>query len=225
MRERLGIDSSDSSRITHIDAVINSEYNLACIATESTLSINTVTLTNADATIADLPTAAEKIKAIVSPTTGPLEPVSPAQWAFYVGHYTATADKPSGPKYYIVTHNGTRLEAEVWPTPTATDAAVTAITVDNPTALSADGDVPSEIPAAYHLTLIGERAVARVALADQEIALAREAQRNSDGAFGLAFAIIRERQGQLQGDLTPDGNAGWPLPVLLGQADTRGPAQ
>ncbi len=215
VRERLGIDSGDTSRSTLIQRVLNSEYTQACLKSEATLATTAVSFTSGTATVS-LGASVEKVKAIFT-ATGRLIPVSASRFAFLAGTYLSAADRPSAPAYYIVTLSGAVLQIRMWPTPTVTDATPLAFTVSKPTALSANGDIPSAIPDAWHHSVIGERTVMNLALADGEVALAEEARALADQGLGELVQHIRDRHGELEAMIYADADVGVPLPARLGQ--------
>ena len=217
VRERLGIASTDSSRVTLIQRTINAEYLNACVRAEATLASQTVTLTNGNPVV-NLGADVHKVKGILrSNPGGRLTPVSTSQYTFLAGMFTG-GDVPSAPSYYMVLQGSGVLSVRVWPTPSVTDSGCVAFVVAKPTALSASGDVPSALPEAYHHAVIGERAVQRVALAEQDVALAGTAGQLADEAFAALTQHVRDRNGELDGAMTVFGDQGLPVPMVLGQA-------
>ncbi len=213
VRERLGIPTSDTSRVTQIQRLLNAHYFQTASEAETTLSTTTLTFTIAVATVA-LGASVEKVKAIVT-ATGRLEPVSPARFAFYAGSFFTT-DLPAAPRYYIVTRGATSLVLRLWPTPTATDATPIAFVLTRPTAMAAAGDSPSDVPEAWH-HLIAERVVRDIALAEEQVDLAREALLNVQEWMGSLVQHIRERDGELLGAIDATADLGLGMAALLGQ--------
>lgn len=220
VRERLGIASDDTSRVTLIQRIINAEYVSAAVRSEATLQTVTLTLTNATPTV-NMAAGTEKVKGVLRGNPqGRLTPVSTSRFTQLAGTYSG-ADAPSAPSYYVVLLSGAVLQLRVWPTPTVTDSGCTAFVVVKPTALSANGDVPSSVPEEFQHSVIGERAVQRVALAEQEVALAGTAGALADEGFLALSQHVRDRNGELDAMLSAVGDLGVPTPVLLGQAGVR----
>lgn len=216
VRERLGIAASDTSRETLIQRMLNADYSAVAVRSEATLRGQTFTLTNATPTVTMAADVA-KVKAVVTGAGLRLTPVTVSRMTFLMSEYTGS-DAPATPSYYMVLAPATGVQIRVWPTPVVTDAAATAFVVVRPPAMSASGDVPSAIPEEYHHAVIGERVVQRVALAEQETALAATAGALADEAF-LALSIqVRDRNGELDSAIRATGDVGQPAPVMLGQA-------
>jgi hypothetical protein len=218
VRERLGITSGDTSRNTQIQRVLNSEYQLACMESEATLGTAAVTFTNAVATVT-LGVTVQKVKAIFT-SSGRLQPISPSRYAFYAGTFTG-ADLPARPKYYIVIDGVTALVVRLWPVPGATDTTPIAFVVTKPTALSANGDIPSSIPEAFHHDVIAERAVEKLALAEEAIDLAREAKTIHSVGMAALMQHVRARHGELDATVEAWSDLGAPMPDVLGQGVQR----
>lgn len=216
VRERLGIAASDTSRETLIRRMLNADYSAAAVRSEATLRGQTFTLTNATPTVTMAADVA-KVKAVVTGAGLRLTPVTVSRMTFLMSEYTGS-EAPATPSYYMVLAPAAGVQIRVWPTPVVTDAAATAFVVVRPPAMSASGDVPSGIPEEYHHAVIGERVVQRVALAEQETALAATAGALADEAF-LALSIqVRDRNGELDSAIRASGDVGQPAPVMLGQA-------
>lgn len=217
VRERLGIPTGDSSRVTLVQRTINAEYMAAAVRSEATLQSQALTLTNNVATV-NMSAGVEKVKAILrgSPA-GRLTPVSVSRFTFLAGTYTAASEKPAAPAYYVVLLSGAVVQVRVWPTPTVTDSGATAFVVVKPTALSVNGDVPSSVPEEFHHSVIGERAVQRVALAEQEIALAGTAGALADEGFLALAQHVRDRNGELDSVIESAGDVGLTPAQMMGQ--------
>lgn len=215
VKERLGIGASDSSRSTLIGRTINAEYLAAAVRSEATLQAAAFTLTNGQPDVymgADV----AKVKGIIGGDAGRLTPVTVSRFTFLVANYND--DAPLGPMYYMVLQPGAVLQVRVWPTPTVTDATGTAFLVTRPAVLAAGADVPLSIPAEFHHAVIGERAVQRIALAEQETALAGTAGALADEAFLALVQHVRDRNGELDAAVRVTGDVGQPTGVVLGQA-------
>lgn len=217
VRERLGIPTSDTSRVGQINLLLNSEYSKTCYETEATLATAAVTFTNAVPTVA-LGATVAKVKSIFT-ASGFLEPLAPARFAFYAGTYTGT-DAPTAPRYYLVMDGAAALVIRLWPTPTVTDATPLAFVVVRPGALTADGDVPTSVPDGWHVTL-GERVTEQVALMEDNPELAREARGNVDRGMATLLQHVRDRHGELLGTFEAGADVGAPMPVILGQGPRR----
>lgn len=195
VRQRLTISTAETATTTQIDTAVNqARYRLNA---KYALLVGTALLDfTADTETVTLPT--DLVEALSIHTADyVLRPINPQEWAEVAG-----LDVQAGPQVYVVDGAGGTMRVAPVPATTATGAA-TLRYVKRPTALSAGTDAPAELPAEFH-DLIGEHAVYRIALNEEDLDLARAAWRviygdpgNPDdlGLDGELRAFVNKRSG------------------------------
>lgn len=171
VRDRLSISTADSAKTTQINTAINqARYRLAAEfrLLEATASLNFT----AGVETVTLPSDVTQVLSIRQGTYV-LQPITRSELAQYRAAQAAGTTISTGPQVYVI--DGSSATIRVWPVPTETvSGAATLHYVQRPTALSADGDAPSELPVEFH-DLIGEEAVYRIAQSEEDMDLARGA--------------------------------------------------
>lgn len=183
---RLSVSSSESGFVTQIKTLINQErYRLA--------ARYRLKQTTADLAFVDdqqyvaLPTDCTEILSIQRVNTT-LQPVTMERFSQLVMDAAVVAD---GPIYYA--RDGV-ANIRVYPVPSETDSTGAVVYyVQRPTAMSADGDTPAEFPTEFH-DLLPERAVAHVALSEEEPGLAQAAAIRAD-QLEVQFREFMNRRG------------------------------
>lgn len=169
---RLSVSSSESGFVTQIKTLINQERFR--IAARYRLKQTTADLAFVDdQQFVALPTDLTEILSIQRVDTT-LQPVTMERFSQLVMDAAVVAD---GPIFYV--RDGV-ANIRVYPVPQETDSTGAVVYyVQRPTALTADGDTPAEFPAEFH-DLLPERAIAHVALSEEEPGLAQAASIRAD---------------------------------------------
>jgi hypothetical protein len=169
---RLSVSSSESGFVTQIKTILNQErFRLAA---RYRLKQTTADLAFVDdQQFVALPTDLTEILSIQRVDTT-LQPVTMERFSQLVMDAAVVAD---GPIFYV--RDGV-ANIRVYPVPQETDSTGAVVYyVQRPTALTADGDTPAEFPAEFH-DLLPERAIAHVALSEEEPGLAQAASIRAD---------------------------------------------
>jgi hypothetical protein len=169
---RLSVSSSESGFVTQIKTILNQErFRLAA---RYRLKQTTADLAFVDdQQFVALPTDLTEILSIQRVDTT-LQPVTMERFSQLVMDAAVVAD---GPIFYA--RDGV-ANIRVYPVPSETDSTGAVVYyVQRPTALTADGDTPAEFPAEFH-DLLPERAIAHVALSEEEPGLAQAASIRAD---------------------------------------------
>jgi hypothetical protein len=169
---RLSVSSSESGFVTQIKTILNQErFRLAA---RYRLKQTTADLAFVDdQQFVALPTDLTEILSIQRVDTT-LQPVTMERFSQLVMDAAVVAD---GPIFYA--RDGV-ANIRVYPVPSETDSTGAVVYyVQRPTALTADGDTPAELPAEFH-DLLPERAIAHVALSEEEPGLAQAASIRAD---------------------------------------------
>jgi hypothetical protein len=169
---RLSVSSSESGFVTQIKTILNQERFR--IAARYRLKQTTADLAFVDdQQFVALPTDLTEILSIQRVDTT-LQPVTMERFSQLVMDAAVVAD---GPIFYA--RDGV-ANIRVYPVPSETDSTGAVVYyVQRPTALTADGDTPAEFPAEFH-DLLPERAIAHVALSEEEPGLAQAASIRAD---------------------------------------------
>jgi|GEM_PF-4374860 len=186
VRDRLTISTGDTAKTTQINTAIQqARYRLSA---EFRLTKTKATLNfTADTETVTLPSDVVEILSITSGNYI-VQPISEQEWAEVAGSVVA-----GGPQVYVVDGSSTTIRISPVPADTET-AAATIYYVARPTALSADADVPTELPAEFH-DLIAEMAVYRIAQSEEDFDLARGAAVVADELRGELRAYMIRRRG------------------------------
>lgn len=197
MLDRLGISSADSARVTQINATLSREYQK--LATTLGLGHDEADLifTAADP-IVDLPDDCGVILTVRVGTTV-LRRISRQQIASVVA-----AGSSGAPVAYVM-ESPTRIR--IVPAPTANDStgAVLAYAV-RPVTWTLDADTPSLLPEEFH-DLVAELTVVRIAMSDEEPAMAQGAQAVAAGLLADLKTFLSSRVGTIPAQI--------PVPGLL----------
>lgn len=184
VRDRLSISSSDTAKTTQINTAIQQARYRLCA--EFRLKKTTTTLDfTADTETVTLPSDVTEILAITT-SDYILQPITEQEFA----ELTAGS---GGPQVYVVDGSSTTIRIRPTPDTTAV-AAATIYYVQRPTALSADGDSPSEMPTEYH-DLIAEEAIARIAMSEEDAELSRGAAAVAASLRAELRAYMNRRRG------------------------------
>lgn len=169
---RLSVSSSETGFVTQIKTLINQErFRLAARYRLKQTTADLAFVANQQ--YVALPTDLTEILSIQRVDTT-LQPVTMERFSQLVMDAAVVAD---GPIYYA--RDGV-ANIRVYPVPDTTDSTGAVVYyVQRPTALSADGDTPAEFPAEFH-DLLPERAIAHVALSEEEPGLAQAAAIRAD---------------------------------------------
>jgi hypothetical protein len=169
---RLSVSSSESGFVTQIKTILNQERFR--IAARYRLKQTTADLAFVDdQQYVALPTDLTEILSIQRVNTT-MQPITMERFSQLVMDAAVVAD---GPIYYA--RDGV-ANIRVYPVPQETDSTGAVVYyVQRPTALTADGDTPAEFPAEFH-DLLPERAIAHVALSEEEPGLAQAASIRAD---------------------------------------------
>lgn len=183
---RLSVSSSDSGFVTQIKALINQErYRLAARfrLKQTTADLAFVA---AQETVT-LPTDCVEILSIQCGTST-MQPVTVERFGQLDAEGAVVADLPA---FYC--RDGL-ANIRVYPVPDTTDSTGAVIYyVQRPTVLTADGDTPAEFPAEFH-DILPERAIAHVALSEEEPGLAQAASIRAD-QLEMQFREFMNRRG------------------------------
>jgi len=183
--DRLTISTDDTGRTTQINTAIQqARYRLSA---EFRLKKATATIDfTADTETITLPAGVVEILSMYTDDYI-LQPITEQELA------EVSADAAGEPQVYVV--DGSSTTVRVRPTPSTTQVgAVTIYYVSRPTALSADGDIPSEMPDEFH-DLIAEEAIARIAMSEEDADLSRGAAALAAGLRAELRAYMNRRKG------------------------------
>lgn len=185
---RLGTPDPPWERVLDIRQLLNREYDQ--LVGEHRLSTSTASLTHTSGSASvTLPAGVNMVLGIETPG-GPLTAIEPSRFASYVTRYTGS-NAPAAPRNYIFL---TPTSIKVWPTPASSASDWTLYYVPVTTDMSSDSDTPSLIPTAWH-TLIVERTVYWMALADENLPLADRSLQKVQAQTQALEAWVQARQG------------------------------
>ena len=184
---RLSVSTADTGFVTQTKTLINQErfrlsakYRLLVDTDDLAFVANQETIV--------LPTDLVEILSIRRGDVT-LQPTTVERIAQLVGEDAAISD---GPFFYA--RDGV-ANIRVYPVPDASTATGAVVYyVKRPTALSADGDVPAEFPAEFH-DILPERAIAHVALSEEEPGLSQAAAVRADVLEGQFREFMNRRGG------------------------------
>lgn len=168
--DRLTIATADTGRVAQVNNAINqARYRLNA---EFGLKKATDTIdVTADTETATLPSDVVRILSLYS-GSWLLQPITEQEFG-ELSNTVVSGVGAGGPQVYTVDGSSTTIRLRPIPSATAADY-LTVHYIQRPTALSADGDIPSELPAEFH-DLIAEEAIYRIAQNEEDQELARGA--------------------------------------------------
>jgi len=169
---RLSVSSSETAFVTQIKTLINQErYRLAARYRLKQTTADLAFVAAQEYVV--LPTNCVEILSIRCGDVT-MQPVTVERFNQLVGDAAVVADAPV---YYA--RDGV-ANVRVYPVPDTTDSTGAVIYyVQRPTALTSDSDTPAEFPAEFH-DILPERAIAHVALSEEEPGLAQAASIRAD---------------------------------------------
>jgi hypothetical protein len=190
--DRLGIGTSDSSRVTQIVGLLNLYYEEIVALTRATYATATVTFPLASQLVT-LPTDILAVEALRGSSGKKLRPVTPGELERYAGLYTpGSGGVPSIPAFYAW-HS--RTVCRVWPPRTGTaDTNATCLYTQTPTLMTAGGNSPTALPVWAH-RLIGEAAVYNMAMSEESWEQVDRSHRLLLEEFPRLIAWSAERSG------------------------------
>ena len=184
---RLSVSSSDSGFVTQIKALINQErYRLAARfrLKQTTADLAFV----ASQEYVALPTDCVEILSIQCGGTT-MQPVTVERFGQLDAEGVVISDLPS-----VYCRDGV-ANIRVYPVPDTTDSTGAVLYyVQRPTALSVDADTPAELPAEFH-DILPERAIAHVALSEEEPGLSAAASARADRLEAELAGFMSRRGG------------------------------
>lgn len=184
---RLSVSSSDSGFVTQIKALLNQErYRLAARyrLKQTTADLAFV----ASQEYVALPSDCVEILSIqCSGTT--MQPVTMERFGQLDAEAVVISDLPS-----VYARDGL-ANIRVYPVPDTTDSTGAVLYyVQRPTAMSVDADTPAELPTEFH-DILPERAIAHVALSEEEPGLSAAAQARADRLESELSGFMSRRGG------------------------------